>query len=292
MAEDRGLSPAARAEGALLGLACGDALGAQVEFRSRGTFPRQTELVGGGPHRLEPGEWTDDTSMAYALGCSLLASDDWDWRDTVGRWLDWREDGAYSPSERCVDVGARTATALSALADGREPPLDVYAEGNGSLMRVLPVALRWWREPERAVQVARQQSALTHGPLAADCCEDFVRLVCRQMGGEDALSREALLESYPRITVRRRRAVSSAGRAVDTLQAAIWTMSRARSAEDAVVRAVGLGDDADTVGAVTGALAGARWGAGALPARWLSRLAWSRELRAMARRLELAGEAA
>src|ERR1700726_508142 len=127
-----------RRRGTLIGLAVGDALGAAVEFKSPGSFAPVTGHRSGGPHRLNAGEWTDDTSMALALADSI-ASVGWDLNDQANRYVQWWKTGKYSVNGRCFDIGITTSSALSkflatknALASG---DTSERASGNGSIMR-------------------------------------------------------------------------------------------------------------------------------------------------------------
>ena len=106
------MSPEARATGALLGLAVGDALGTTLEFRPRDSYPHIEDMVGGGPFRLEPGQWTDDTSMALCLADSLLADGGLDQRDLMARFVRWWQCGERSATGRCFDIGNTTRAAL------------------------------------------------------------------------------------------------------------------------------------------------------------------------------------
>jgi len=106
------MTPVDRAVGALLGLACGDAVGTTLEFKPPGTFEAITDMVGGGPFRLEPGEWTDDTSMALCLAESILDTGSLDLEDQLRRYLLWRDSGYHSSNGRCFDIGTTTRTQL------------------------------------------------------------------------------------------------------------------------------------------------------------------------------------
>jgi ADP-ribosyl-[dinitrogen reductase] hydrolase len=134
-----------RQRGALIGLAVGDALGAAVEFSPPGTFIPVTGYRAGGPHRLNPGEWTDDTSMALALADSISQSG-WDLADQTRRYLAWRDHGRYSVNGRCFDIGIATRQALDRFAaqgDARASGSSAsHHSGNGSIMRLAPVAIR------------------------------------------------------------------------------------------------------------------------------------------------------
>jgi ADP-ribosyl-[dinitrogen reductase] hydrolase len=135
-----------RSRGALIGLAVGDALGAAVEFKSPGSFASVTGYRDGGPHRLDAGEWTDDTSMALALADSI-ATVGWDLNDQANRYVQWWKTGKYSVNGRCFDIGITTRSALgnfvakkNALVSGDRSD---GASGNGSIMRLAPVPIRY-----------------------------------------------------------------------------------------------------------------------------------------------------
>jgi ADP-ribosyl-[dinitrogen reductase] hydrolase len=102
-----------RFRGCLLGLAAGDAVGTTVEFKPRGSFPPVTDMTGGGPFRLRPGDWTDDTSLALCLAASLTEIGEFDARDQMERYVRWMDEGYYSSTGRCFDIGNTTANALN-----------------------------------------------------------------------------------------------------------------------------------------------------------------------------------
>ena len=131
-----------RRRGALVGLAVGDAVGAAVEFAPPGSFRPLTDMVGGGPWGLEPGQWTDDTSMALCLAESLLERGEFDAVDQMRRYLRWREDGHLSAKGYCFDIGPTTSAALTRFQLTGDPfsgSTDRLKAGNGSLMRLAPV---------------------------------------------------------------------------------------------------------------------------------------------------------
>ncbi|MGU3406507.1 ADP-ribosylglycohydrolase family protein [Methylobacterium brachiatum] len=287
-----------RARGAFLGLAVGDALGATLEFEPRDTHPLHTEMLGGGPFNLKPGQWTDDTSMALALAESLIAHPDFDPTDLMRRFVAWAEDGAYSCTGTCFDIGLTTRQALSRFMRTGDPFAGSTAPdtaGNGSLMRVAPVALRALDDDARAVQIARDQSRTTHAAAqAVEACDLFVRILREaiQGAGKDAL-RSRPWDGTARVRDiaagtwrgKARSQIKSSGYVIDTLEAALWCTDQAASFEEALVLAVNLAGDADTVGAVTGQIAGAVFGASAIPQRWLGPLAWREQLETLATQL-------
>jgi ADP-ribosyl-[dinitrogen reductase] hydrolase len=281
-----------RARGALLGLAVGDALGTTLEFSERDQHPHHAEMTGGGPFRLKPGQWTDDTSMALALAESLIAHPDLDARDLMDRFVSWWQEGEYSCTGSCFDIGIATRDALARYLKTGDPvagSTDPRSAGNGSLMRLAPAAIHALHDPAFAQHFAVQQSRTTHAaPQAVEACAFFAELLVGAMQG---VPKAELLEPRawkgdPAIVAaarggwrgRARSAVRSSGYVVHTLEAALWAVERTESFEEALVLTVNLGDDADSVGAVTGQLAGALYGMSGIPARWLEPLAWRAKL--------------
>lgn len=292
-----------RAVGAFVGLAVGDALGVPLEFRERDVLPRVTGMIGGGAFGLEPGQWTDDTSMALCLAESVLETGAVEPLDLMRRFVDWLRHGANSVTGECFDIGNTTRAALESFERTDDPlsgsALD-SAAGNGSLMRLAPVAVRWWREPARAVEAARIQSRTTHGAAqAVEACAFCAALLAEAIPGAPAeeVLRPRAWRGDPAIAAiagggwrgRDRDRISSSGYVVDTLEAALWSVGGAGSFEEALVTAVNLADDADTVGAVTGQLAGALWGLSGIPERWLAPLAWRERIERLAADLFDAG---
>lgn len=306
--------PRDRCRGALLGLACGDAVGTAVEFRPRGTFPPVTDLAGGGPFRLSPGQWTDDTAMALCLATSLAETGACDPADQLRRYLRWYRDGDMSCTGTCFDCGGTVREALERFERTGGPfcgSTDPHKAGNGSLMRLAPVPLFFARDPRRAIAAAADSSRTTHAAVTAvDACRFFAGLILGALGGA---SREELLAPghapypgcwgeaplHPEIaeiaggSYRRREPpeIRGSGHVVRSLEAALWAFARADSFRDGCLLAVNLGDDADTTAAVYGQLAGAFFGESGLPAEWLARLAWRDRIAALADRLG-AGSAA
>lgn len=312
-----------RARGALLGLAVGDALGSTLEFTRRDSRPRHTEMIGGGPFGLAPGQWTDDTSMALALAESLVAHPTLDPRDLMDRFVRWWHEGAYSCTGACFDIGGTTRAALARYARTGDPFAGSTAPdtgGNGSLMQLAPAALAALDDPWAADRIARDQGRTTHGaPEAVEACAYLVQVLRAAIRGEtDVLRPRAWigadcdglfprlwrsdehdhLTPYPQAQAAKVEAIAqgawrkkprdrirSTGYAIDTLEAALWAAGTTDTFEDALVLAVNLGGDADTVGAVSGQLAGALYGASAIPERWLAPLAWRARITELADRL-------
>ena len=281
-----------RALGAFLGLAVGDAVGTTLEFRPRDAQDRLEDMAGGGPFDLPPGAWTDDTAMALALADSLAATGTLDCRDLMDRFVRWWRDGDYSCTGDCFDIGITTRAALSRYRQAGDPlagSTDPRSAGNGSLMRLAPVALRFWDDRPQLVSSAAEQSRTTHAAEeAVDACRVFAELLAdaiagaaranllapRRFDGAPAIGR-VLAGSW---RGRARDTIRSSGYVVHTLEAALWSVARTADFRNAVLLAANLADDADTVAAVTGQLAGALYGLTGIPQPWLDRLAWKDRL--------------
>jgi ADP-ribosyl-[dinitrogen reductase] hydrolase len=286
-----------RAVGALVGLTVGDAVGTTLEFKARDTYPLLTDMVGGGPFRLKPGQWTDDTSMALALAESLLAHDPLDPVDLMERFVRWRDEGAYSCTGTCFDIGITVNGALTRWQQAGDPlagSTDPQTAGNGSLMRLAPVALRYWRDRKRLSEAAILQSRTTHGAAQAmGACEGYAQMladaiegrplseVLRPRGGELAGNIREILDGSWR--GKRRDEISSSGYVAHSLEAAIWSVARTGDFRSAVLTAANLGGDADTTAAIAGQLAGAVYGNAGIPEPWLEKLAWRVQITELAR---------
>lgn len=279
--------------GSLLGLAIGDALGTTVEFKPPGTFSPLTDIVGGGPFNLRPGEWTDDTSMALCLAESLIERSGFDAKDQMDRYCRWHEQGYLSSNGRCFDIGNTVRSALATYHRTGNPfsgPESPQTAGNGSLMRLAPIPLFCAREPSQSIHYAAESSRTTHGTKAAiDACRYFTGLIIGALSGR---KKSDLLEAYfhpgnepnywqtkpldPKISAvaagsfktKQPPNIKGSGYVVESLEAALWAFHRSDSFRQGALLAVNLGDDADTTGAVYGQLAGAFYGAEAIPHEW------------------------
>lgn len=289
-----------RYQGCLLGLACGDAVGTTVEDEPRGSFEPVTDMVGGGPFRLPPGAWTDDTSMALCLAESLIACGRFDALDQMRRYLRWMRDGHLSSTGHCVDIDNATSLALRRFeatgipASGSTHPTRA---GNGSLMRLAPVVLFLHPDLDRVHHFAAESSRTTHAaPEAVEGCVLLADRIAAALAGlskAEILARPVARLIAPQVRAlataevadRRRADIVGSGYAVASLEAALWCVATTSSFEDAILSAANLGDDADTTAAITGQLAGAHYGVGSIPAAWLDRLVMQPEIRSMATRL-------
>jgi ADP-ribosyl-[dinitrogen reductase] hydrolase len=283
-----------RFRGCLLGLACGDAVGTTVEFCPRGSFAPLTDMVGGGPFRLEAGQWTDDTSMALCLGTSLVKRGGFDPADQMERYCRWVDEGYLSSTGTCFDIGNTVARALAVYRRTGEPfagATDPRSAGNGCVMRLAPVPMYFHADLAQAVHYAGESSRTTHG--AAECIaasrlfgamlvlalqgapKEAVLAPVACFGEADAdapwpPSIQAILDQcYAPKPVAD---IQGTGYVVAALEAALWCFLHTASFEEAILAAANLGDDADTTAAICGQLAGAHYGAEAIPTRWRERL--------------------
>lgn len=286
-----------RYRGSLLGLACGDAVGTTVEFRSRGSFAPVTDMVGGGPFALRPGQWTDDTSMALCLAESLLTQRGFDARDQMARYLNWWQWGYLSSTGDCFDIGGTVRAALARFQADGQPfagSADPRSAGNGALMRLVPVVLRYFPARSDALHFSAESSRTTHAaPEAIECCQLFASYLLNALHGT---ARPALYDvgdlglTQPKVAAiaagsyaaKTRDDVVGSGYAVASLEAALWCFHNTGNFTDAVLAAANLGDDADTTAAITGQLAGAHYGSAAIPEKWLDLLHMRDEITAMA----------
>ena len=297
-----------RYAGTMLGLACGDALGGPLEFLERdeiaARFPAGvTEFIGGGWLGLDPGEVTDDTQQALILAESLTA-DGLD-LDRLGAGLvAWFHSGPK-------DIGDTTRIALEALAAGTAS-LDAGASAlairgerasaaNGAVMRCAPVALRFRRDRERLVRASLESARVTHAESRASWGTVAVNQAIAHLlnGGAISGAPAAAVVEIPNDEVRmavldaaerRRDEVRAGGFVLETIGASFWSLLNAGGAREAIEMAVALGDDADSTGAVTGALAGAAYGASALPTTWVETVQFRERLESEAMRLLVLAE--
>jgi ADP-ribosyl-[dinitrogen reductase] hydrolase len=274
----------ARAEAAYLGLALGDALGATVEFMT----PREIahhfadaggvhrEITGGGWLRLKPGQVTDDTGMALALGAAVLAHDGEITRLACARAFD-----AWMRSKP-VDIGNTVRRNLVLFRRTGYPtaPPSEHDAGNGAAMRVLPVALATLAWSEHEVRDAcRIQAHVTHNNVVSDAACEFIALAVQDFIRGASLREvyrlrmQPLVEAQPAFAFRDKpRRENPSGWVVETLQAVLQGLVEVGGFESCLVDVVNRGGDADTTGAIAGMLAGAMYGRAALPARWLKAL--------------------
>ncbi len=303
---------AERVAGGILGVAVGDALGLPVEGVPRACLKASpvTGMQGYGSHNKPPGFWSDDTSLTACTAESLLSG--FDPEDLGRRFWQWLRCGYWTPSGRAFGIGGTTWRALqrlgrgeSALSSGEKGE---ESNGNGSLMRILPVALYFSAAPEQdLLEAIHTASAITHAhPRSLVACGLYglwVRGLVAGSGPREAyqavVSRAPEVYSEPpyagelshfRLFLSGRLAdlpeeeIPSSGYVVDTLLAAGWAFLTSSGFAETVLRAVNLGGDTDTVAAVAGGLAGVCYGVRDIPRAWREALARSGDLAALAAR--------
>ncbi len=296
-----------RFRGSLLGLAVGDAMGAALEFAAPGTFKPVTDMVGGGPFNLKPGEWTDDTAMALCLAASLTECG-FDPLDQMNRYLKWYREGYMSCRGRCIGIGRTVSSALLRFEVTHEPfsgLAEDSAAGNGSIMRLAPVALFYAMRPDLAVTKAALSSLTTHGARAAlDACRYLAGLLVGALQGVDkdellspryspvpgCFEEEPLAPEIDEVALgsfktKNPPEIRGTGYVVRSLEAALWAFYHSSDFRDGCLLAVNLGDDADTTGAVYGQLAGAYYGEDGIPVKWREMLAWRELIETLAEKL-------
>ena len=279
--------------GALLGLAIGDALGAAVEFQDRGTFEPVIGYRGGGLHLCcKAGDWTDDTSMALALGDSI-GEVGWKLKDQMKRYAEWMEKGKYTIPGYCFDIGNTTQRAIFKFIQDQTNPLcglrDHSFSGNGSIMRLAPVPIfyadLYSDQIQKLLWLAYQSSSTTH---ASDACifscgymtlimSAFINgktkeevLNSKFYNPESASYLASIYQCEYKNKIKDQ--IRGSGYVVESLEAALWCFWHSNSFEEAVLMAVNLGDDADTTGAVCGQIAGAYYGESGIPKHLLDGL--------------------
>lgn len=283
-----------RFAGAMLGLAVAEAVAAASHGLARGEFAQVTGMAGGGPAKLPRGAWGDDTAMALCLADSLLSKADFDPRDQVARYQRWQTQGYLAATGQCVGIEPNTARALGAarwrrqMFAGSHDPQQLDPEPLG---RIAPVLLYFHADPAqaltRAVEAAR---TVNQAPLVLAALRCAAIVLQRTLAGMDrssllALDRKAIgvpagpdaarLEQIVdgRFRSMRDEDLRPSGDVLDILECALWALWRARDFRDAVLTAANLGGRSDVIGALVGQIAGARFGAAAIPADWLAELA-------------------
>ena len=225
-----------RYQGCFIGLAVGDAIGTTLEFKPRGSFESISDMVGGGPFYLQPGQWTDDTSMAICLAESLIECEGFDATDQMRRYSRWWKEGINSSTGRCFDIGATVANALHAFessGDAYSGDTHPMSAGNGSLMRLAPVAL-YYSEHPRLFEFVVDSSRTTHGaPECLDACALFAALIARCLRGADKKQLISSAIFQPKSKKVKQIAteeflhkplssIQGTGYVIDSLEAALW----------------------------------------------------------------------
>lgn len=258
-----------KVKGLIYGFAIGDALGVPFEFKARDSFVAEG-MTGYGTYNQPKGTWSDDTSLLLATCASLKESNKVNLLDLRRRFEQWLFKGEYTVDGHVFGVGIATSQALKT----RKGQDDFYSNGNGSLMRILPLAFVACSESDIAAV-----SSITHGhSISIRACQTLIRIIRELLSGkelrevllsidvDEELSRLCELENLSRDDIK------STGYVVDTLEAALWCVLHTTNYKEAVLLAVNLGDDTDTVAAITGGLSGLIYGYDNIPTDWLESL--------------------
>jgi len=299
------MTPEDRASGILLGLACGDALGRPVEFRSSESISQEfgelSEMVGQGTHNQPPGTITDDTELALQIARSLVEQEGFDGANVADRFVNWYRSGPF-------DIGLMTADALRRIKNGtpwNEAGQVVWEErpegqnaGNGSVMRCVPYSIAFIEDPDQLLSVSKASSRITHAdPRCTFGCAVLNLTLAWLLRGEQepletslrrvrAEAPEELIDALDPVAKGEQiESLRNSGYVIHSLQTALHDALAADSAEEAIVTAVNRGGDTDTIGAITGAVAGARFGVEGLPDRWLETIDEKDELDRLATEL-------
>ncbi len=288
-----------RFRGCLLGLAVGDAVGTTVEFRSRGSFLPLTDMEGGGPFQLKPGQWTDDTSMALCLATSLVECQGFNADDQMRRYWAWYQEGYLSSTGQCFDIGNTVRNALEQYHRTGNPysgSTHPRSAGNGCIMRLAPVPLFYHADRDQAIEFSGESARTTHG--AEECIEAsrlFGSMLWHGLSGYGKA--ELLTPPHPTVSsslqpiargeyqTKTIDQIRGSGYVVESLEAALWCFWTTDNFEAAILQAANLGDDADTTAAICGQIAGVYYGESGIPQHWLDRLALREEIRALSDRL-------
>ena len=284
-----------RYQGAMLGLAVGDALGASVQYRAPGSFTPLGDMLGGGPFEMPRGGWTDDTAMALCLAESLVERGEFDPGDQITRYRLWQREGHLSSTGQCVGITAVVAQALATAKWSGKPfagSHDPARLDKEALSRVAPVVLFFLAEPRSAIELAADAARTTdQSPILLDASRYFASLL---IGALQGASRQQLLSPgytplqdlwqqrplRPAIAAvaagsYRNKAppdIQGGGGVVEALEAVLWVLARTQSFREGALLAANLGFDSDVTGALFGQLGGALYGVGAIPIGWRSAL--------------------
>ncbi|WP_411680351.1 ADP-ribosylglycohydrolase family protein [Clostridium thailandense] len=268
--------------GGLFGVACGDALGGTLEFYSKKEGKEEygylKDIIGGGVWNLEPGEVTDDTMMTIAVAEGILENPDDPIKSIGKKFLNW-----YRSNPK--DIGNTVKAAIEGYkihGDWRRAAAYAHDQlagqsaGNGTLMRCLPVAL-YYDNFEKMIKITKEQSRLTHFDKKAErACEIYNTIVYHYLRGEEKISTiESVVKAYDEyeeILLTSKRELNPSGYVVDSLICALWCFANTSNPEDAICEAVNLYGDSDTIGAITGGLAGVYYGIEAIPQRWREKI--------------------
>jgi ADP-ribosylglycohydrolase len=291
----------------LFSTATGDALGVPVEFQSRAFMKENpvNDMLEFGTHHQPKGTWSDDTSLMLCLAESIVEGIDVN--KLAQKFIAWKNDNLWTPHGYVFDIGIGTREAIERLQKGEIPELaggfDEYDNGNGSLMRILPLILHIKDfDIDQRFEWTKKVSSITHAHIRSImACFYYLEFAKKIIEGKEKFKAYQELQKELTIYFEKRKFnsleiqkfnrllfddisqveefnIKSSGYVIDTLEASIWCLLTTNSYTEAVIRAVNLGNDTDTTGAVTGGLAGLIYGIDAIPKEWLHNLARNEDI--------------
>jgi ADP-ribosylglycohydrolase len=299
---------------ALFGVAVGDALGVPVEFNNRETISKNpvTDMIGYGTFNLPAGTWSDDSSLTFCLAEALTQNFD---LNIIGQnFVKWTHENYWTPRGHVFDIGIATSQAISRLANGEKPELaggfDETDNGNGSLMRILPLLFYLLDKPiTERYDITKKVSSITHGHIrSVIACFYYLEFAKQIIDGKGKFEIYRNLQTeftnylislsinpteiakFDRLLKGNideldKDEIQSSGYVLHTLEASIWCLLTTDNYKEAVLKAVNLGSDTDTTGAVTGGLAGLLYGFENIPKKWIQKIARYDDINNLAERL-------
>jgi len=302
---------------AIFGVAVGDAIGVPAEFRTRESMQLKpiTDITGYGTYHLPPGTWSDDSSLTFCLAEAL--THEFDLHRIAKNFIAWRYNNYWTPLGTVFDIGIATDTAIRNLRNGIQPDLaggmDISSNGNGSLMRIMPLLFYIVGKPvEERFAITKQVSAITHGHIRSVIgCFYYLEFARRLLNGDDKMSiyhslqKEissflVSLEINPdeialfnrllegNIYELTEDKIYSGGYVLHTLEAGIWCLLTTDNYKEAILKSINLGHDTDTTAAVTGGLAGLLYGFENIPAYWVNNIARQKDIDELIARMSVA----
>ncbi len=291
-----------RLKGGIIGSVIGDALGVPVEFKSRPHLRQNpvNEMIGHGTYNQLPGTWSDDSSMTFCTMESLCNG--YNLKDIADNFIKWRYESFWTPYGIVFDIGISTANAIVKYKNSQDPTksgnYDERSNGNGSLMRILPLAFYFKDEIRtKRYRAIKEVSSITHAHIrSVVSCFIYVEMAIQLIKGMDKFSayqetieivkeylKSSMLTHYEfrqfdkvlsgKIQSLDQNSIGSSGYVLDSLEASIWSLLTTNTYKEAVLKAVNLGSDSDTTGAITGGIAGIHYGFDSIPGHWINKLA-------------------
>ena len=286
----------------IMGFAIGDAMGVPIEFTERNFFENRfiKEMIGYGTYNVPEGTWSDDTSLMLATLDSIANCAGINYEDIMQRFLKWYQYAEYTATDEVFDIGISTKKSLlnyiSTKLNAIDCGMNSFNEnGNGSLMRILPIVLyidKMSLSTELEVEILNNVSSLTHKhEISRVGCKIYCDFIKKLLHGKNKVQivKEFDVKDYDKfysleainvynrilsgeILNLKRDDIKSTGFVVDTLEASLWCILKSNNFEETIINAINLGNDTDTIGAITGSIAGIIYGMESIPSRWLDKL--------------------